>query len=44
MIMMAENSLAPVDITIPSYDLGQPIPDTLHVSSAAEDEIVPLWS
>lgn len=42
--MMAENLLAPADIIIPSYDLGQPIPDAPHVSLTAEDGIVPLWS
>lgn len=40
--MMAENSLAPADTTFSSYDLGQPIPDTSHVSSMAEDGIVEL--
>lgn len=43
-MMMAEISLAPADITIPSYDVGQPIPDTHHVSPMAEDEIMLLWS
>lgn len=42
--MMAENARAPANIPIPSYDLGQPIPDLPHVSSIAGDGIGLLWS